>query len=33
VPTLAEFEKEEIAFASRDDQQTTLAEELGFTRV
>jgi hypothetical protein len=33
VPTLAEFQKEEIAFASRDDQQTTVAEKLGFTRV
>jgi predicted nucleic acid-binding protein len=33
VPTLAEPEKEEIAFASRDDHQATVAEQLGFKRV
>jgi predicted nucleic acid-binding protein len=33
VPALAEPEKEEIGFASRDDDQATVAEALGFTRV
>lgn len=33
VPALAKPEKEEIAFASRDDGQATVAEQLGFTRV
>jgi predicted nucleic acid-binding protein len=33
VPALAAPEKEEIGFASRDDEQATIAEELGFTRV
>jgi uncharacterized protein len=33
VPTLAEVEKEEIAFASRDEDQATVAETLGFKRV
>jgi predicted nucleic acid-binding protein len=33
VPALAAAEKEEIGFASRDDGQATVAEELGFTRV
>ena len=32
VPVLAKAEKEEIAFASRDDDQATVAEELGFKR-
>jgi predicted nucleic acid-binding protein len=33
VPALAKPEKEEIGFASRDDDQATVAEQLGFTRV
>jgi predicted nucleic acid-binding protein len=33
VPALAESEKEEIAFASRDDHQATVAEQLGFKRI
>ena len=33
VPALAKPEKEEIGFASRDDDQGTVAEELGFKRV
>jgi predicted nucleic acid-binding protein len=33
VPALAKPEKEEIAFASRDDDQAAVAEQLGFTRV
>jgi predicted nucleic acid-binding protein len=33
VPTLAGPEKEEIAFASRDKDQATVAEALGFKRV
>jgi predicted nucleic acid-binding protein len=33
VPALAESEQEEIAFASRDEDQATVAEQLGFTRV
>jgi predicted nucleic acid-binding protein len=33
VPALAAPEKEEIAFATRDDDQAAVAEELGFTRV
>jgi uncharacterized protein len=33
VPALAKPEKEEIAFASRDEDQTTVAEALGFKRV
>jgi uncharacterized protein len=33
VPALAKPEKEEIAFASRDDEQAAVAEELGFKRV
>jgi predicted nucleic acid-binding protein len=33
VPALAKPEQEEIAFASRDDGQAIVAEELGFTRV
>jgi predicted nucleic acid-binding protein len=33
VPALAEPEREEIAFASRDEDQATVAEQLGFTRV
>jgi len=32
VPALAKPEKEEIAFASRDEDQATVAEELGFKR-
>ncbi len=32
VPALARPEKEEIAFASRDEDQATVAEELGFKR-
>jgi uncharacterized protein len=30
VPALAEPEQDEIAFASRNDDQATVAEELGF---
>ena len=33
VPALAAPAKEEIGFATRDDGQATVAEELGFTRV
>lgn len=33
VPALAVPEKEEIAFASRDEDQATVAEQLGFARV
>jgi uncharacterized protein len=33
VPALAAPEQEEIAFASRDENQAAVAEELGFTRV
>jgi uncharacterized protein len=33
VPALAKPEKEEIAFASRDDEQAAVAEELGFKRI
>jgi predicted nucleic acid-binding protein len=33
VPALAAPEQEEIAFASRDEHQAAVAEELGFTRV
>lgn len=33
VPGLAKPEREEIAFASRDEHQATVAEELGFARV
>jgi uncharacterized protein len=33
VPALAEPEQEEIAFASRDEDQATVAEQLGFTRI
>lgn len=33
VPALARPEQEEIAFASRDDDQATVAEQLGFKRV
>jgi predicted nucleic acid-binding protein len=33
VPALAEPEQEEIAFASRDDDQATVAEQLGFRRI
>ncbi len=33
VPALAAPEKDEIAFASRDDEQATVAEQLGFKRV
>lgn len=33
VPALAKPEQEEIAFASRDEDQATVAEQLGFTRV
>ncbi len=33
VPALAKPEKEEIAFASRDDDQATVAEQLGFKRI
>jgi uncharacterized protein len=33
VPALAAPEQEEIAFASRDDEQATVAAELGFARV
>jgi len=33
VPALAEPDKEEIAFASRDDDQATVAEALGFKRL
>jgi predicted nucleic acid-binding protein len=33
VPALAKPEREEIAFASRDDEQATVAEQLGFKRI
>ena len=33
VPALAEPEKDEIAFASRDDEQAAVAEQLGFKRL
>jgi predicted nucleic acid-binding protein len=33
VPALAQPEKEEIAFASRDEGQATIAQQLGFKRV
>jgi predicted nucleic acid-binding protein len=33
VPALAQPEQEEIAFASRDEDQATVAEQLGFKRV
>jgi len=33
VPALAKPEKEEIAFASRDDEQAAVAEMLGFKRI
>jgi predicted nucleic acid-binding protein len=33
VPALAKPEQDEIAFASRDEDQATVAEELGFKRV
>jgi uncharacterized protein len=33
VPALAQPEKEEIAFASRDEDQAAVAEQLGFKRV
>lgn len=33
VPALAKPEKEEIGFASRDEHQATVAEQLGFKRV
>lgn len=33
VPALAKPEKEEIAFASRDDEQAAVAEELGFKHI
>jgi predicted nucleic acid-binding protein len=33
VPTLAAPEKEEVGFASRDDEQASVAEQLGFKRV
>jgi len=33
VPALAAPEQEEIAFASRDEHQATVAEELGFKRI
>jgi uncharacterized protein len=33
VPALAQPDKEEIGFASRDEDQGTIAEQLGFTRV
>ena len=33
VPALAKPEREEIAFASRDDEQATVAEKLGFKRI
>jgi uncharacterized protein len=33
VPALAAPEKDEIAFASRDDDQAAVAEELGFKRI
>ena len=33
VPALAEAEQDQIAFASRDDEQAAAAEQLGFTRV
>jgi uncharacterized protein len=33
VPALAAPEQDEIGFASRDEEQATVAEELGFTRV
>jgi uncharacterized protein len=33
VPALAKPEQEEIGFASRDEDQATVAEQLGFTRI
>jgi predicted nucleic acid-binding protein len=33
VPALAKPEREEIAFASRDDEQAAVAEKLGFKRI
>lgn len=33
VPALAAPEQEEIAFASRDEDQVTVAEQLGFKRI
>ena len=33
VPALAQPEREPIAFASRDEHQATVAEQLGFTRI
>lgn len=33
VPALAAPEKEEIAFASRDEEQAAVAEQLGFKRI
>ena len=33
VPALAKPEREEIAFACRDDEQATVAEKLGFKRI
>ncbi|HWX44004.1 MAG TPA: type II toxin-antitoxin system VapC family toxin [Solirubrobacteraceae bacterium] len=33
VPALAQPEQEEIAFASRDEDQATVAEQLGFKRI